>query len=295
MAFRNSDWIAAFIAGVVCAGCNGDFADAIVRSAGPAIPVHVETVAAERSTPTLVLPAIVHAKSSRSLAFRVRGRIARFRVGEGDRVETGDVIAELDSAAGALRAPVPGVLGRRYRAVGETVSAGAPVVRLNEIDTVVLRGAVPRVLLPLLRAGGSARVRSGGSGASGLVGTIERVAVGGDPHSGIAPFEVRVENRTLELRPEMVVEIAIDVASREASCTVPLVAVLRGIDSRPFTFVVIGEGVDLRVQRRRITLGGLRGSRVSVIAGLEAGDRVVSRGQDLVTVGDAVAIVGEGS
>jgi membrane fusion protein (multidrug efflux system) len=295
MAFRNSDRIAVLIAGALCVACNGDFADAISRSAGPAIPVHVETIADERSTPTLVLPAIVHAISSRSLAFRVHGRIARFRVTEGDRVEAGDVIAELDSAAGALRAPVRGVVGRRYRAAGETVSPGAPVVRLNELDTVVLRGLVPRVLLPLLRVGGSARVRSGAAGASGLAGTIQRVAAGADPHSGFAPFEVRVENRLLTLRPETVVEIAIQLASREASCTVPLAAVLRGVDSRPFAFVVIGDGVNLRVERRRVTLGGLRGSRVAVVAGLEAGDRVVSRGQDLVTVGDAVAIVGEGS
>jgi hypothetical protein len=41
-------------------------------------------------------------------------------------------------------------------------------------------------------------------------------------------------------------------------------------------------------------LGGLEGDRVAVVDGLAVGDRVVTRGQELVTVGDRVAIVGEG-
>jgi RND family efflux transporter MFP subunit len=367
MAFRNIVRATGLIAGVVCTSCNGDFTDAVARSSRRAIPVHVETVAAEHSIPTLVVPGIVEARSSRSLAFRVGGRIARFYVAEGDRVEKGDAIAELDLpelergvtaaraafvraqarrreterrygrqqrllelasgsrrrldsariesavhaaevryaravleaaderfAAGVLRATVPGVVDRIYREAGEIAPPGSPVARLTELETVALRGAVPRALLPLVRVGGSAALRSGARGGSDLVGTIQRVAAGADPRSGSVPFEVWVANRALALRPEMVVEIAVDVGSREAVCTIPLAAVLRGIDAQPFTFVVVGEGENLRIERRKLTLGGLRGDRVSVIAGLAPGSRVVSRGQDLVTVGDAVTIVGEG-
>ena len=50
----------------------------------------------------------------------------------------------------------------------------------------------------------------------------------------------------------------------------------------------------LRVERRELSVGGLVGDRVAVLAGLEPGQRVVSRGWDHVTVGDSVTIVGEG-
>jgi RND family efflux transporter MFP subunit len=366
MAFRRVLQGSGLIAAVAWAASNADFTRAVSGGDRPVIPVHVETVASERSTPALVVPGVVEAKVSRSLAFRAAGRIARFRVAEGDRVEPGDAIAEFDRfeleggvraaraalvrarerwaeterrygrqqqllelasdsrwqqgsvriesavrgdemryaravlaaaearlAAGVLRAPAAGIVDRRYGAVGEVVSPGAPVVRLTELATVALRAEVPLALLPLVRVGGSAVVRSGAAGGGELAGTIRRVAPAADPASGVVSFEVWVENRGLALRPAMVAEIAVDVAQREAVCTIPLVAVLRGIDARPFSFVVVGEDANLRVERRRLTLGGLQDDRVSVIAGLVAGDRVVTLGRDLVTVGDGVTIVGE--
>jgi RND family efflux transporter MFP subunit len=366
MAFRRIFQGSVLIAAIAWAAWNADLTRAVSGVGRPPIPVHVETVASERSTPALVVPGVVEARVARSLAFRTAGRIARFRVAEGDRVAVGDAIAEFDRselegglraarvalvrarerwleaerrygrqqrllelvsdsrwqlgsvriesavrgdevryarallaaaearlAAGILRAPAPGIVDRRYREVGDVVSAGAPVVRLTELATVALRAEVPRALLPLVRVGGSAVVRDGAAGGGELAGTIRHVASAADPATGAVSFEVQVENRELVLRPAMVAEIAVDVAQREAVCTIPLAAVLRGIDARPFTFVVVGEDANLRVERRRLTLGGLRDERVSVVAGLAAGDRVVTLGRDLVTVGDAVTIVGE--
>ena len=60
--------------------------------------MRVETVAAERVVPRLVVPGIVEAKSRIELGFRVSGFVARFGVEEGDRVEAGAVIAELDAS-----------------------------------------------------------------------------------------------------------------------------------------------------------------------------------------------------
>jgi multidrug efflux system membrane fusion protein len=48
------------------------------------------------------------------------------------------------------------------------------------------------------------------------------------------------------------------------------------------------------VERRRLVFGGFDGDRVAVVTGLAVGDRVVTHGHDLVTVGDAVGIIGEG-
>jgi len=92
----------------------------------------------------------------------------------------------------------------------------------------------------------------------------------------------------------MLVAITIPVEGPDALYTIPLAAVRRGIDERPFTFVVVGRGAQLQVERRRLVFGGLNGDRVAVVDGLAVGDRVVTHGQDLVTVGDAVGIVGEG-
>lgn len=54
------------------------------------------------------------------------------------------------------------------------------------------------------------------------------------------------------------------------------------------------EGSIRSVERRPVVLGGLRGDRVLLIAGLDPGKRVVSLGNELLTFGDPVTIVGEG-
>jgi membrane fusion protein (multidrug efflux system) len=197
-------------------------------------------------------------------------------------------------AAGVLRAPAAGVVDRRYRGEGEAVPAGAPVVRLSELGNVVARASLPRALRPLLRIGGPAVVRVASDAADGLPAEIARV--GGETGGANAEvaFEVRVENPSGVLRPGGVVAVEVAVEGPEALYTIPLSAVLRGIDARPFSFVVIGRGARARVERRHLVLGGFEGDRVAVVEGLAVGDRVVTRGQDLVTVGDPVAIVGEG-
>jgi len=197
-------------------------------------------------------------------------------------------------AAGVLRAPANGVVDRRYRGVGEVALAGAPVVRLIELDVVATRASLPRALQPLLRIGGTVGVRLGEEAATSLPGVIVSVGGGSAAASSEVEFEVRVENPLLELRPGMLVALAIAVDGPDTLYTIPLAAVRRGVDARPFSFVVVGRGSQQRVERRHLVFGGFDGDRVAVVAGLEVGDRVVTHGQDLVTVGDAVGIVGEG-
>ena len=98
-------------------GCSGQRSDASVAAGPPPTPVRVEAVRLERVAPSLVVPGVVEAESRIELAFRVGGFIARFAVEEGERVEAGDVIAELDLAD------------------LERASAEAPVVTLASLTT----------------------------------------------------------------------------------------------------------------------------------------------------------------
>jgi len=364
MALRSIVRGSILIVAAACVGCDGDLLERVSGSGRRALPVHVEIVVAEPSRPTLVASGIVEARSSRTLAFRVAGRIARFRANAGDRVAAGDAVAELDVAelrrdvhaarsaldravarseeaerrqgrrqrlfdlaaasgrlpagtrvegeihgaevrtapallelaedrlaAGVLRAPTAGVVVHRYRGPGDFAAAGAPVARLSELATVAVRASVPNAVAALIRPGGAAAVRSGGRELPGAIRAIDSSA---DPTTGSVAFEVEVANPALSLWLDTVVEITVDIPTRDAVCSVPLEAVQRGIGPHPFAFVAVGRGDVLRVERRELRVGGLVGDRVAVLAGLVPGERVVSRGWESVTVGDFVTIVGEG-
>jgi len=198
--------------------------------------------------------------------------------------------AEERFVAGVLRAPVAGIIDREFRPEGAIASAGEPVVRLSEFRTVALRAAVPRSVSTLVREGGRGEVRVGEERRMGSIRSI-----GGEERAdGGVPFEVWVENPDLLLQPGQVVELVVAVEGRESSVSISLASLQRGVEARPFCFVIRGEGADLRVERRSVTLGGLRGDRVLLIDGLDAGERVVSLGDEFLTVGDPVTIVGEG-
>jgi RND family efflux transporter MFP subunit len=62
-----------------------------------AIPVEVEPVQERSRHSTLRLPGVVEPGSRAELGFRVDGHIAGFRVREGERVEVGEIIADLDA------------------------------------------------------------------------------------------------------------------------------------------------------------------------------------------------------
>jgi len=368
------------VAACAVAICEGEFTAAFSTPDRDPIPVHVETVSSQRSSPALVVPGVVEAKSTRTLGFRASGRIARFHVDEGARVESGEAIAEFDLsrleaegrsarqklaraqarrievarregrrrqllelvaatptriaapsvesllyeaevryaqalversrsriATGVLRAPANGVIDRRYRDVGEVAIAGSPVVRLTELDIVETRASLPRALQPLLEIGGAASVRIGEESVPAMSGEIVRVGGESGVTTSEVEFAVRVENPELVLRPGMLVTIAIELDGPDALYTIPLSAVRRGVDARPFSFVVVersehrsrragprDSGSQLRIERRHLVFGGFDGDRVAVVAGLAVGDQVVTHGQDLVTVGDVVRIVGEG-
>jgi RND family efflux transporter MFP subunit len=203
--------------------------------------------------------------------------------------------AEERLASAVLQAPAAGVVARRYGIAGARVAAGDPVVELLEIERVAVRGGVPRALASLLRDGGSVSVRAAGEpSAPPRSGTPRRRAGEAPAADGTVGFEVWLENADRRLRPQMLVEIAVDVPVAPVRFSVPLSALRRGIADEPFVFVVVGAEGAARVERRVLTLAGLRRDRVAVVAGVRDGDRVVVRGARLLTVGDVVDVVGEG-
>ncbi len=86
------------LAGLLLAGGLGcEDAPAVSARVETATAVSVEELAVRPVTPVLVVPGVVEARARIELAFRVAGFVERFHVEEGDRVEAGAILAELDA------------------------------------------------------------------------------------------------------------------------------------------------------------------------------------------------------
>ena len=67
------------------------------QAEAPVRPVRVMTVAEQQAGETVTLSGVVEAKTEVDLAFRIGGRMIKRFVNVGDRVEAGQLIAQLDS------------------------------------------------------------------------------------------------------------------------------------------------------------------------------------------------------
>jgi len=347
------------LAGLGTAACGETPAASSASDPPPAKAVRLETLTSKKVAPSLVTPGVVEAAARIELAFRVPGFIARFHVDEGDRVEAGDLLAELErqelrhalrraraalaraearaedaeralarrtellarnatsvqhfeearSATAvaraerdearvaveeardrlgwaALRAPAAGVVAERRAEAHERATPEAPVLVLAQLDPATVRAAVADNRAEALRVGAPARVHTSLALGEVLEGHIARIAVGADPAARTLPFEVELPNPEGILRPELSVEVEVPTGAPEPLLLVPLAAVLRGADTRPFCFLAAERDGALRAERRPVTLGDVHGERVAITGGLAPGDRVVVRGQHFLQAGD---------
>jgi Cu(I)/Ag(I) efflux system membrane fusion protein len=131
--------------------------------------------------------------------------------------------------------------------------------------------------LPLISAGQPASVSLSYRPGRTFEGRVAYVYPYLDKRTRTGRVRIELENPELELRPEMYanVEFVLDLGER---LLVPESAVLY-TGPRRLVFLDLGEG---RLQPREVTLGVRTERHYEVLAGLRAGDRVVTSGNFLI-------------
>jgi membrane fusion protein (multidrug efflux system) len=172
----------------------------------------------------------------------------------------------------------------RYVEVGELVSPGTPVARIVDPFTVKLVGSVTELGVAWVQEGAPAAVTLDGSDGV-MEGVVSHVGIEADLLNGKFTVEVEVDNSELRLRAGVVGRARIRKAVHEAVLVIPRDALVQTVDGLR---VYVAEGD--RAAPRAIELGATQGLMVSVIRGLEAGDRVVVRGQRQLQPGSLIAI-----
>lgn len=250
--------------------------------------------------------ALVEAEQAQALATRERDRAERLveaRAIPGRRLDEAEAAlraseAQLDAArerwsryeslsqsgeggAGgatfAMRAPFDGVLSEVRFTAGVAVEANEPLVRLVDPDRVHVVGAVPEAFLSeLSRTNGGELVLDGiGSPDLGRPIAVNPVI---DPVTRTADVRFAIDNRTHALGIGQAVKLRLFLGEARESTAVPESSIVDD-GGRPVVFVQTGGE---SFERRPVRLGDAAEGHVQVIAGVEPGERVVSRGAYLV-------------
>jgi multidrug efflux system membrane fusion protein len=192
-----------------------------------------------------------------------------------------------------------GVILSRDMEVGSLISPGKTVISVADVRTVKALFAVPESLVEKLSVGSPLTVHVGGEGDSHspqrvVDAKVTRIAPAADSRGRVFAIEAELPNPNGALRPGSVVSVHVpETTLASTALSVPLSAVVRAPgDQRGFAvFVVDGEAARAKAHSQTVQLGAVLGNSVTVIAGLRAGQRVVTVGSTLIHDGSDTVVI----
>ncbi len=167
-----------------------------------------------------------------------------------------------------VRAPIAGVVARRFVEPGEKVAIDTPLLALVDLSRLELRAAAPAAELPVIAVGQGARVRVDGFGERVFEARVERINPVTEQGSRQVMLYLALGNADGALRGGMFAEGEL-VIERSAPVVAVPAAALHHEAGEDFAWVVEAGAL----VRRRLELGAARGDdgAVEVRAGLQAG------------------------
>jgi membrane fusion protein, heavy metal efflux system len=180
------------------------------------------------------------------------------------------------NAATYVVAPIAGVVTDRQVGPGQYIQAGAstPVFSIGDLSTVWLVAAVPETDAPFIERGQKVEVRV--LALPGQTFTAKLTAVGAqvDPVTRRVPVRATLTNPNGKLKPQMFASFSIITSGESQAPSVPEEAIVREGDQARVWVVSQNNTLELR----SIHTGRSSEGMVEVVDGLEAGERVVTRG-----------------
>jgi membrane fusion protein (multidrug efflux system) len=185
----------------------------------------------------------------------------------------------------SVRSPIAGVLNKLYFDTGEYVRTGERVADIVVIDPVKILVRVPEKDISYFSLGDRVGVLFSLLDDKKVEGRISYISVVGNRATRTYDVEITVPNPDREILPSMIASIVFMKRQIPDAITVPLVAVLPRGD-----FAAVFVESDGKARERPVELGILEGSRIQILKGLKAGDRLVIEGQRQLSDGDPVKV-----
>ncbi len=180
-----------------------------------------------------------------------------------------------------LVAPFDGIAGIRTVNIGDYLKDGADVVNIEDIDAVYVDFRLPERFQTKVRRGQQASVELDALPGRKFVAYIQAVDPLIDANGRSVGVRGCIDNRQMQLRPGMFARVNAVFGERENALVIPEEAIVPQ-GNRQFVIKLV-EGADgVTTQRVEVKVGIRRPGRVEVLEGLQAGDRVVTAGQQRV-------------
>ena len=176
-----------------------------------------------------------------------------------------------------LNSPISGTVVERNGTIGATVGSDANVFKIIDLSRVWVDANVFEKDLERVRVGQIVNVKVPAFTDATFSGRVILITSTLDPETRTVQVRTEIANPDGRLKPDMFANVEIMTAGRRSAISVPLSAVL---DDGGKSVVFVADGNNYA--KREVTLGLKSDDRVEIVQGLNAGDKVVTKGNYLL-------------
>jgi cobalt-zinc-cadmium efflux system membrane fusion protein len=189
--------------------------------------------------------------------------------------EQNKTLAPIAAPAGYnVTAPIAGTIVKVHKALGEQVAPGEAIVEIVNLDTVWVEAPIFERDLAKLRGRTRAVFTTTAWPDTEFSGSVVDISPVIDAEKRTANVIFAVPNRGRSLRIGMQADVRLNTGESVDAVVIPSAAVLEHEGKKIVYVLLSGE----EFERREVTLGEEESGKVAVMAGLKAGERVVTQG-----------------
>ncbi|OGX87370.1 efflux transporter periplasmic adaptor subunit [Hymenobacter lapidarius] len=188
-------------------------------------------------------------------------------------------------------APFSGTVDEVLPKLGEITAPGAPVVRLTSGTGGKILAEVSEAYSNSIKAGDNAVVTIPDLGGEEIPATVRVVSRSINATSRTFTVELRLKDKTTDLRPNMVATVRIQNYAAANATVIPVDLVQRD-EQNSYVYVVGKAAGKTMAEKRIIKTGNTYNGKVEVTSGLTAADQIISAGYQNLNEGQPVTVQG---
>ncbi len=189
-----------------------------------------------------------------------------------------------DMKRSVIRAPFGGTIISKRTEIGEWIDVGSPVIEMISLDILEVRVDVPERFFSKLMPGATAEVSFEALAGYEILGRVRAIIPQADPRARTFPVKVEIDNGEGRIGVGMLAQVALPAGETYRATVVPKDAIVQQGRER-VVFRLNGEGT---VERIPIETGAGIGSWIAVIGPIEAGHKIITRGNERLLPGQTV-------
>ncbi|CAM2909333.1 efflux RND transporter periplasmic adaptor subunit [Moritella viscosa] len=178
-----------------------------------------------------------------------------------------------------ITAPFDGEVGLRNVFLGEFLSAGTSIVRLEDTSVMRLRFTVPQTQISQVYLGQEVEIFVDAYPETAFSGKISAIEPAVNFQSGLIQIQADIPNNESQLRSGMFARANVILPTIKDQITVPQTAITFTLYGDNIYLVREDENGDLRVTQSVVKVGERIDAIAHILEGVKAGDKVVTSGQ----------------